>query len=425
VKDNIFATDKLIYKMGKESYFGEFGGRYVSPILNSVLDEIDTEFRKDIIDPGFKMEFRDIMRNYVGRPTPLLFAENITNDLGGAKIYLKLECLANTGAHKINNAVGQALLAKRLGRKHIIAETGAGQHGIATASICAKLGLRCDIYMGACDVARQKPNVFWMKTLGAKVIPVHDGTQTLTDAVDKAFSVWEKAPRDIYYLIGSALGPSPYPDMVRTFQSVIGKEVRDQIMSAERRLPDVMIACVGGGSNSIGFFNEFLNDRQVKLIGVEAGGTGDAIGQNANRMSAGSNASVAAIQGYKSMFIQKDNHLLPTHSICAGLDYAGIGPQLAFLGRKGRMRFTKALDDEVLAAAKYLSRREGIIPALESSHALVEAFKLAPKMSREDIIIVNISGRGDKDLFIMAKEIDKEDWTKFLDEEIVRLKRNI
>lgn len=411
--------------MGKESCFGEFGGRYVNHILNSVLDEIDSEFRKDIVAPDFKMEFQNIMRNYVGRPTPLLFAENVSKDLGGAKIYLKLECLANTGAHKINNAVGQALLAKRLGRKHIIAETGAGQHGIATASICAKLGLKCDIYMGARDVARQKPNVFWMKTLGANVVPVYNGTQTLTDAVDKAFSVWEEDPRGIYYLIGSALGPSPYPDMVRTFQSIIGKEVREQILSVEKKLPNVMIACVGGGSNSIGFFNDFLNDKQVKLVGVEAGGTGDAIGQNANRMSTGSNASVAAIQGYKSMFIQKDNHLLPTHSICAGLDYAGIGPQLAFLGTKGRIRFTKALDNEVLAAAKYLSKKEGIIPALESSHALVEAFKLAPKMNKDDIIIVNISGRGDKDLFITAKEIDKDDWIKFLDEEIIRLKMTV
>jgi tryptophan synthase beta chain len=410
--------------MVKESYFGEFGGRFVNPILNSVLDEIDAEFRKAIIDPQFKNEFQDIMKNYIGRPTPLLFAENVSKDLGGAKIYLKLECLANTGAHKINNAVGQALLAKRLGRKHIIAETGAGQHGIATASICAKLGLQCDIYMGAHDIERQKPNVFWMKTLGARVVPVDLGNRTLSDAVDMAFHVWEKDPLGIYYLIGSALGPSPYPDMVRTFQSVIGEEVKNQILMMENRLPNIMVACVGGGSNSIGFFNTFLKERNVELVGVEAGGNGDEIGRNANRMSANSNATVASIQGYKSMFIQKNNKILPTHSICAGLDYAGIGPQLAYLGKKGRIHFTKAQDDEVLAAAKYLSQKEGIIPALESSHALVEAFKLAPKMSKEDIIVVNISGRGDKDLFITAKEIDKDDWIKFLDEEIIRLKRN-
>jgi tryptophan synthase beta chain len=342
--------------MVKESYFGEFGGRFVNPILNSVLDEIDAEFRKAIIDPQFKNEFQDIMKNYIGRPTPLLFAENVSKDLGGAKIYLKLECLANTGAHKINNAVGQALLAKRLGRKHIIAETGAGQHGIATASICAKLGLQCDIYMGAHDIERQKPNVFWMKTLGARVVPVDLGNRTLSDAVDMAFHVWEKDPLGIYYLIGSALGPSPYPDMVRTFQSVIGEEVKNQILMMENRLPNIMVACVGGGSNSIGFFNTFLKERNVELVGVEAGGNGDEIGRNANRMSANSNATVASIQGYKSMFIQKNNKILPTHSICAGLDYAGIGPQLAYLGKKGRIHFTKAQDDEVLAAAKYLKR---------------------------------------------------------------------
>lgn len=403
-------------------YFGDFGGRYVSSILNSVLDEINTEFLEAVGDETFRKDFENIMTHYVGRPTPLLYAANVSESLGGAKIYLKLECLANTGAHKINNAVGQALLAKRLGRKHIIAETGAGQHGIATASICAKLGLKCDIYMGAHDVARQKPNVFWMKSLGANVIPVYSGTQILTDAVDEAFKVWEANPRDIYYLIGSALGPSPYPDMVRTFQSIVGKEVKSQLLSAEGELPKAMIACVGGGSNSIGFFNEFLKDEDVELIGVEAGGIGNGIGENANRMSEGSNASIAAIQGYKSMFIQDNGHLLPTHSICAGLDYAGIGPQLAHLGQSGRIHFTKAMDKEVLEAAKYLSMKEGIIPALESSHALAEAFKLAPTLNKDDVIVVNVSGRGDKDLFITAKEIDRTDWIKFLEDEVRRLK---
>jgi len=408
--------------MKSNMYFGEFGGRYVSSKLSSVLDEINAEFLRAVDDEAFREEFEYIMAHFVGRPTPLLYAANVSEDLGGAKIYLKLECLANTGAHKINNAVGQALLAKRLGRKHIIAETGAGQHGIATASICARLGLECDIYMGAHDVARQKPNVFWMKSLGANVIPVYKGTQILTDAVDEAFDVWESDPHGIYYLIGSALGPSPYPDMVRTFQSIVGKEVKTQLLSAEGKLPDVMIACVGGGSNSIGFFSEFLNDEDVRLIGVEAGGTGDGAGENANRMSEGSNASVAAIQGYKSMFIQENGRLLPTHSICAGLDYAGIGPQLAHLGRSGRIHFTKAMDKDVLEAAKYLSRKEGIIPALESSHALAEAFRLAPTLSRNDVIVVNVSGRGDKDLFITAKEIDRADWMSFLEDEVKRLK---
>lgn len=406
-------------ELEKKGYFGEYGGQYVSERLRPVLDEIDKNFRKYIKDESFLEEYNEILRNFVGRPTPLIFAENSTKELGGANIYLKLECLANTGAHKINNAVGQALLAKRMGKTKIIAETGAGQHGIATACICARLGLECEIYMGAVDVERQRPNVFGMELFGAKVIPVNRGTKTLTDAVDMAFEVWENRTEDTYYLIGSALGPFPYPDMVREFQSVIGREVRQQFKEEKNMLPDVMIACVGGGSNSIGFFNEFLDEDSVQLIGVEAGGKGENIGENAVRMTGG-NASLASIQGYKSKFIQKDGKILPTHSISAGLDYAGIGPQLAYLGDKGRISFTKANDDEVISAMCFFAKNEGIVPALESSHALAEAIKLAPTLSKDKNIVVNVSGRGDKDIFITSKVIEPEKWFQFIDEELIR-----
>lgn len=403
----------------KLGYFGEYGGQFVSEKLIPVLNEIDRNFRECMQDESFLKEYHEIQKKFIGRPTPLMFAENATKELGGANIYLKLECLANTGAHKINNAVGQALLAKRMGKTKIIAETGAGQHGIATACICARLGLECEIYMGAIDVERQRPNVFGMELFGAKVIPVTRGTQTLTDAVDMAFEVWENRTEDTYYLIGSALGPYPYPDMVREFQSVIGREVRKQFLEEKNALPDVMIACVGGGSNSIGFFNEFLAEESVLLVGVEAGGTGEAVGANAVRMT-GTTASPASIQGYKSKFIHENGKMLPTHSISAGLDYAGIGPQLAFLGDSGRIRFTKAYDDEVIAAMRFFARNEGIVPALESSHALAEAIKLAPQMGRDKNIVVNVSGRGDKDIFITSKAIEPQKWFRFIDEELER-----
>lgn len=403
----------------RKGYFGKYGGQYVSDKLRPVLDEIDRNFRKYIKDESFLKEYHEILKKFVGRPTPLMFAENSTKELGGANIYLKLECLANTGAHKINNAVGQALLAKRMGKTKIIAETGAGQHGIATACICARLGLECEIYMGEVDVERQRPNVFGMELFGAKVIPVTRGTKTLTDAVDMAFEVWENRTEDTYYLIGSALGPFPYPDMVREFQSVIGREVRHQFQSEKNMLPDVMIACVGGGSNAIGFFNDFLNEESVQLVGVEAGGIGGSVGENAVRMT-GEMASLASIQGYKSKFIQKDGKMLPTHSISAGLDYAGIGPQLAYLGERGRIRFTKANDDEVIAAMRFFAKNEGIVPALESSHALAEAIKLAPTMDKDKNIVVNVSGRGDKDIFITSKAIEPQKWFQFIDDELVR-----
>lgn len=413
-----FDPDKM------NGYFGEFGGCYVDETLVSELKRIEKFFKECAKDDTFWSEFYDLLKNFVGRPTPLLFAENATKALGGANIYLKLECLANTGAHKINNAIGQALLAKKMGKTRIIAETGAGQHGIATACVCARLGLECEIYMGEIDTERQRPNVFWMEMFGAKVIPVKSGTRTLTDAVDEAFKVWSTRTEDTYYLIGSALGPCPYPDMVREFQSIIGKEAKKQFLERNKVLPDVLIACVGGGSNSIGFFSEFLEDKEVKLIGVEAGGTGNGCGEHAVRMT-GTKGTIGAIQGYKSLFLQDDQgKLLPAHSISAGLDYAGIGPQLAYLGEIGRIQFTSAKDEDVINAVKFLAKHEGIIPALESSHALAEAIRLAPTLNNETNIIVNISGRGDKDIFITARAIDESKWFNFLEEEIDRYKAN-
>ncbi|MDY5433063.1 tryptophan synthase subunit beta [Bacteroides pyogenes] len=404
----------------KNGYFGQYGGAFVSQSLSPLLQEIESNFKAYIQDDDFKNELECIQKDFIGRPTPLLYAENLTKHLNGAKIYFKLECLTNTGAHKINNAVGQALLAKRMGKKRIIAETGAGQHGIATACICARLGLDCEIYMGRIDMERQRPNVFWMEMFGAKVIPVDKGTKTLTDAVDEAFRVWETRTEDTYYLIGSALGPAPYPDMVREFQSIIGKEVKNQFLEREHSLPDIIIACVGGGSNSIGVFAEFLNDSEVELIGVEAGGNGEHIGEHSLRMS-GKDASVGCIQGYKSFFLHDGDSLLPTHSISAGLDYAGIGPQLAFLGETGRIKFTKAMDNEAINAIKLTAKCEGIVPALESSHAIAEAIRIAPTLDPAKRIVVNISGRGDKDIFITSKAIASEEWSEFLSEEINRI----
>lgn len=405
-------------------YFGEYGGRYVDKALLPILSEIEEFFKECIKSDDFWNEYYDILNHFVGRPTPLLFAENATKALGGANIYLKLECLANTGAHKINNAIGQALLAKKMGKTRIIAETGAGQHGIATACVCARLGLDCEIYMGEIDIERQQPNVFWMEMFGAKVIPVTTGTKTLTDAVDEAFRVWATRTQDTYYLIGSALGPSPYPDMVREFQSIIGMEAKKQFIQMNNKLPDILIACVGGGSNSIGFFNEFIEEPNVKLIGVEAGGKGSEVGEHAIRMT-GTKGTVGAIQGYKSRFLQDGKgKLLPTHSISAGLDYAGIGPQLAYLGESGRIHFTSATDDEVINAVKFFAKHEGIIPALESSHGLAEAIKLAPTLDKDTNIIVNVSGRGDKDIFITAKAINKGKWFDFLEDELKRYRNN-
>ncbi|HNZ27104.1 MAG TPA: tryptophan synthase subunit beta [Spirochaetota bacterium] len=403
-----------------EGFFGKYGGRYIAEALRPSLIELDEGFKRYINDPEFLKEFNYILKNFVGRPTPLLYAENASKELGGADIYLKLEGLANTGAHKINNAIGQALLAKRLGKTRIIAETGAGQHGVATACACARVGLECAVFMGEVDIARQRPNVFWMEMFGAKVVPVTSGTKTLKDAVNAALREWSERSVDTHYLLGSALGPSPFPDMVREFQSVIGKEVRKQFAEYRNGNPDYMVACVGGGSNAIGFFNEFLGDRNIRMIGAEAGGISDAPGKNACRI-AGSIGKLGIVQGYKSIFLQDDDgQLLSTHSISAGLDYAGIGPQLAYLAEIGRIEFRSIRDNDVLGALKFFARTEGVIAALESAHALAAAMKLAKEIGRGKTIVVNVSGRGDKDIFITAGAMKDPNWIEFLKTESKR-----
>ena len=401
-------------------FFDSFGGKYVAEVLRRPLDELEVAFNEAIKDPSFIKELETIQRDYIGRETPLLFAETATRLLGGAQIYIKLEGLANTGAHKINNAIGQCLLAKRMGKKRIIAETGAGQHGVATAAACAKFGLDCTVYMGEVDVRRQQPNVAAMELYGAKVHPVTSGSRTLKDAVNEAMRDWAANPDTTHYVLGSALGPAPFPDMVREFQSVIGREVERQ--TNERKL-DVaaMIACVGGGSNSIGFFAPFIDKKEPRLIGVEAGGVGPGIGENAVRMS-GEAARDGIMHGYKSRFLlDEDGQALPTRSISAGLDYCGIGPQLATLGRQGRVEFTYARDEEALNAVKFFARNEGVLFAMESAHAGAEAIKLAPTLPKDKAIIVNMSGRGDKDVFITCPVFRREEWLSFLHAEIDRL----
>ena len=404
-------------------FFDTFGGKYVAEVLRRPLDELELAFNEAIKDPSFIKELETIQRDYIGRETPLLFAETATRLLGGAQIYIKLEGLANTGAHKINNAIGQCLLAKRMGKKRIIAETGAGQHGVATAAACAKLGLDCTVYMGEVDVRRQQPNVAAMELYGAKVHAVTSGSRTLKDAVNEAMRDWAANPDTTHYVLGSALGPAPFPDMVREFQSVIGREVERQ--TNERKL-DVaaMIACVGGGSNSIGFFAPFIDKANPRLIGVEAGGIGDGVGENAVRMS-GKAARDGIMHGYKSRFLlDEDGQALPTRSISAGLDYCGIGPQLATLGKQGRVEFTFARDDEALNAVKFFARNEGVLFAMESAHAGAEAIKLAPTLPKDKAIIVNMSGRGDKDVFITCPVFRRDEWIKFLHAEIDRLENN-
>lgn len=401
-------------------FFDRFGGKYVAEVLRSQLDELEAAFNKAMKDSAFLEEFATIQRDYIGRETPLLYAETATKLLGGAKIYIKLEGLANTGAHKINNAIGQCLLAKYMGKKRIIAETGAGQHGLATAAACAKLGLDCTVYMGEVDVRRQQPNVASMELYGAKVRAVTSGSRTLKDAVNEAMRDWAAHPNDTHYVLGSALGPAPFPDIVREFQSVIGKEIQKQC--AERNIkPTAIIACCGGGSNSIGCFAPFIDQKEPRLIAVEAGGIGPGVGENASRMT-GNASREGIMQGYKSRFLlDEDGQALPTRSISAGLDYCGIGPQLAALGKSGRVEFTSALDREALDALKFFAKNEGVLFAMESSHAGAQAIKMAPTMSKDDVIIINMSGRGDKDIFITSPVFRPEEWKNFLEAELERL----
>lgn len=404
----------------ENGFFDNFGGKYVAEVLRRPLDELEVEFKKAMADPAFIKELETIQRDYIGRETPLLFAETATKLLGGAQIYIKLEGLANTGAHKINNAIGQCLLAKRMGKTRIIAETGAGQHGVATAAACAKLGLDCTVYMGEVDVRRQQPNVAAMEMYGAKVHPVTSGSRTLKDAVNEAMRDWAANPDSTHYVLGSALGPAPFPDMVREFQSVIGKEVKKQ--AAERKLNiAAMVACVGGGSNSIGFFAPFIDEKSPRLIGVEAGGIGPGVGENAIRMT-GNVSREGILHGYKSRFLlDDDGQALPTRSISAGLDYCGIGPQLAALGKEGRIEFTSATDKEALDAVKFFARNEGVLFAMESAHAGAAAIKLAPTLPKDKAIIVNMSGRGDKDIFITCPVFRPAEWKQFLISELERL----
>lgn len=409
---NIFLTNR--YDSDEKGHFGIFGGRYAPEMLIPALEELEAAYTKAKIDPEFARELAELYKNYGGRPTPLYFAENLTNKLGGARIYLKNEGLNHTGAHKINHCLGQALLAKRMNKKRLIAETGAGQHGLATATVAAKFGFECVVYMGAVDVERQRSNVFWMERLGAKVVPVEHGAKRLKDAVTAALQDWIANIDNSYYLLGSALGPHPYPSMIRDFQNIIGMEVKEQILFYESRMPDYLIACVGGGSNAIGLFNPFLENTSIKMIGVEAGGKGILkIGEHATRLQGA--GSIGVVEGYKSYFIQnEDGQIESTHSISAGLDYAGIGPEHASLFKQGRVKYTYATDEEVLSAFTTLARTEGILPALESAHAVAEAIKLAPTLNKNKIIIVNLSGRGDKDIFIVAEALGKNEWKKFL-----------
>jgi tryptophan synthase beta chain len=415
-----------------ERYYGRFGGRYVPEVLRPAFEELEEAWAKARADPAYWSELERLGRGFIGRPTPLCFAERLTAELGaarqggsGPRLYLKLEGLANTGAHKINNALGQAVLAKRMGKRRVIAETGAGQHGLATAAAAAKLGLECEVFMGEVDMARQHPNVFGMRMFGAKVTPVREGSRTLTDAVNAAMKNWTERVSDTHYVLGSALGAHPYPAIVRELQSVIGREIKAQVAEAEGRLPDRVYACVGGGSNSIGAFAPFL-DEKVELVGAEAGGRGREAGMHAARM--GGEGKVGIVQAYKSLFLQDgDGSLLPTHSVSAGLDYAGIGPQLAHLGETGRVRFDSVTDEEALAAVARTARAEGVLPALESAHALALAFRElggagAAALGPGSVVVVNVSGRGDKDLFITAPIFDRADWLGFLESEAARLR---
>ena len=394
----------------ERGYFGDFGGRYVPETLIGALDELTVAYQEAMADPEFQARLADLQRNYTGRPTPITYAGRLTEHLGGARIYLKREDLAHTGAHKINNALGQALLAQRMGKKRIVAETGAGQHGVASATSSALLGMECHVYMGSVDIARQKPNVFRMKLLGAEVIPVESGSKTLKDAINEAIRDWVTNVNGTFYLLGSALGPHPYPMMVRDFQSVIGTEAREQMLEQVGRLPDTCIACVGGGSNAIGLFHGFRDDENVDLIGVEAGGHGIASGEHAARFADPGKGRLGVLHGTRSFVLQDaDGQIMNTHSVSAGLDYASVGPEHAYLRQNERAFYTLATDDEALEAFQTLCELEGIIPALESSHAVAEVIKRAPTMPKDSIILVNLSGRGDKDLDTVMRELHLND----------------
>ena len=406
--------DLFDFEPGREGYYGEYGGCFLPEILTTTIEELKAAFQDIKHDPSFWQEFEQLMQSYSGRPTPVSHLANLSAKLGGAQIYVKREDLNHTGSHKINNVMGQGLLCKRLGKRRVIAETGAGQHGFATATMAARFGFDCKIYMGAVDVARQRPNVFWMENLGADVVAVQDGQQTLKDAINECLRDWVTNMHDTHYVLGTAAGPHPFPEMVSYFQSIIGREARGQIQTIAGKLPDRVFACVGGGSNAMGLFQGFLDDSSVELVACEAGGLGPGEGNHASRL-AYKDASVGVAQGFKTYFLQnKDGNMLHTKSVAAGLDYIGVNPALVHLWEQARVRFEAVTDVEVTEALKLCMRTEGLIPALESSHAFARAIEEAPKMSKDEVILINQSGRGDKDIFTVADALDDDHWKSFI-----------
>jgi tryptophan synthase beta chain len=400
--------------MSDRGYFGQWGGAFIPEVLYETFRALNKAFVRAREDASFWQEYVELMSTYSCRPTPLTRADNLSDHFGGGRIYIKREDLNHTGAHKANNVMGQGLLVKRMGKSRVIAETGAGQHGVATATMAAKFGFDCTIYMGEEDVERQRPNVFWMEKLGAEVVPVTDGARTLKDAINQAFRDWVSNMDDTHYVMGTVCGPHPFPEMVAWFQSVIGIEARRQILDSCGRLPARVYACVGGGSNAMGIFQGFLNDAEVQLVGVEAGGLGLQSGHHAARL-AGKDGSPGVAQGYKTMFLQNgDGQMLDTHSVAAGLDYIGVSPILTDLWERGRVRFASATDQEVMTALDLTMKKEGIIPALESAHAFVQAFKEAGELTADDPILINMSGRGDKDIFTIAHAFDDPSWKEFI-----------
>ena len=399
--------------MKNRGYYSEFGGAFLPEILTATFDELEAAFEAAKTDPTFWQEYSKLMSTYSCRPTPLTFADNLTESFGGAKIYIKREDLNHTGAHKANNVMGQGLLVKRMGKKRVIAETGAGQHGVATATMAAKFGFDCTIYMGEIDVERQRPNVFWMERLGAEVVPVKEGTRILKDAINEAFRDWVSNMDTTHYVLGTACGPHPFPEMVTYFQSIIGKEAREQILEREGKLPLRVYACVGGGSNALGIFSGFMDD-PVELVGVEAGGKGLETEAHAARLAL-RDARIGVAQGYKTYFLQDaDGQMKETHSVAAGLDYVGVSPILAHLKETERVRFEAATDAEVVEALSLTIRKEGVIPALESAHAFAHAFKEVPRLPPSEAVIINQSGRGDKDIFTVADALEDPDWKDFI-----------
>ena len=410
-----------LFDFEREGYYGSFGGAFVPEILRATLDELVAAFKEAQSDSSFWEEFIQIMQTYSCRPTPLTFLENLSAELGGGRVYLKREDLNHTGAHKANNVMGQGLLVRRMGKKRVIAETGAGQHGVATATMAARFGLDCTIYMGAVDVERQRPNVFWMEQMGATVVAVEDGSATLKDAINECLRDWAFSMEDTHYVLGTACGPHPFPQMVAYFQQIIGRESREQMLAQAGKLPERVYACVGGGSNATGIFQGFLDDEEVELVGIEAGGEGLESGKHASRL-AGRVGSPGVAQGYKTFFFQdEEGQMNHTHSVAAGLDYIGVSPILAHLHEIGRVRIEAATDEEVINALKRLMRAEGIIGALESVHAVAGALREIPDMSSDQIALINLSGRGDKDIFTIAEALGDATWGSFLKEKAAHL----